>query len=184
MTLDTFTSRELFDIAFAALQDLFHRSGPPPSLQKAVDIPYEGTFVTLRVDEELRGCIGYLANLKPLGDAVYELAQKSATTDRRFKPLRESELDSVSIEITILEPMEEISAPEEITIGTHGVFIEQGVRRGILLPQVAGERGWSAERFLDAVCEKALLPTGAWQSPGTTLKRFAATILTSDNISH
>jgi AmmeMemoRadiSam system protein A len=137
-------------------------------------IAHSGVFVTLRVDGELRGCIGTLDPSQSIADAVIYAATAAATRDRRFEPLRGDELDRLRFEITVLEAREPISGPGDITVGQHGLHLELGGARGILLPQVAPEQGWDAAAFLEGVCRKAGLPRGAWRDPAARLSRFGA----------
>lgn len=121
-------------------------------------------FVTLRRrGGELRGCIGRLEVSQPLYQTVQECAISAATNDFRFPPVKTSELDDILIEISALSPFRLISSPDEITIGRHGLLIRRDFRVGLLLPQVASDRGWSRDEFLHAICLKAGLPSGAWR---------------------
>ncbi|RQW01790.1 MAG: AMMECR1 domain-containing protein, partial [Calditrichaeota bacterium] len=43
-----------------------------------------GVFVTLHENQRLRGCIGYIEGLKPLNEAVMEMAKAAAFNDFRF----------------------------------------------------------------------------------------------------
>jgi uncharacterized protein (TIGR00296 family) len=61
---------------------------------------------------------------------------------------------------------------EEIRIGIHGLLVKQADQRGLLLPQVAMERNWSPERFLEEACVKAGLDAQAWRDPQTELFGF------------
>jgi uncharacterized protein (TIGR00296 family) len=72
-------------------------------------------------------------------------------------------LDALSIEISALTPEREVHAVQDIEIGRHGLIIERGHRRGLLLPQVATEHGWNVETFLEHTCLKAGLPPDAWK---------------------
>jgi uncharacterized protein (TIGR00296 family) len=67
------------------------------------------------------------------------------------------------LEISVLTPEHEIASIEEITIGHHGLIVEQGYRRGLLLPQVPAEHHWDRVTFLEHTCLKAGLPRDAWQ---------------------
>ena len=69
----------------------------------------------------------------------------------------------------------------EIEIGKHGLIVERGPFRGLLLPQVAAERGWSAERFLAETCLKAGLPGDAWKSSETRIFGFTAEVFSEPN---
>lgn len=135
-----------------------------------------GAFVTLRRGRNLRGCIGHLeASPASLALAVAWAAKSAALEDPRFERVRPEEVAGLTIEISVLTPFEEIAA-ENVVIGTHGLVVQQGSRRGLLLPQVATEHGLSREEFLDETCAKAGLPRGAWRDPGTKVFAFTAEV--------
>jgi hypothetical protein len=135
-----------------------------------------GVFVTIKRRGELRGCLGTLRVRRHLALEVARCAVDSASSDPRFPPVAPSELADLSLEISVLGPLEPIDAhPEAFTIGVHGLVAEQGYRRGLLLPQVATEWGWTPEQFLTHTCLKAGLSADAWQC-GATFYRFAAEI--------
>ena len=69
----------------------------------------------------------------------------------------------------MLTPEREITSIADIEVGRHGLIVERGHRRGLLLPQVATERGWDAETFLAHTCLKAGLPEDAWRRGGRVL---------------
>jgi uncharacterized protein (TIGR00296 family) len=54
--------------------------------------------------------------------------------------------------------------PGAVEVGTHGLLISEGPRRGLLLPQVPLEHGWDRNTFLEQTCRKAGLPPDAWRS--------------------
>ena len=120
-------------------------------------------FVTLFYKGNLRGCVGQIIADKPLFAAVQDAALSAAFSDPRFPPLSRSELQQLHIKIAILSPLTPI-LPEEIIVGRHGLLIEHRFRRGLLLPEVAGERKWDTETFLENLCNKAGLPPGTWQT--------------------
>jgi AmmeMemoRadiSam system protein A len=121
-------------------------------------------FVTLRRrDGELRGCIGRVEVSDPLYRTLQDCVISAATSDYRFPPVTASELDDILIEISALSPFRPIRSPDEIQVGRHGLLIRKDFRVGLLLPQVASDRGWSRDEFLRAICLKAGLPTGAWR---------------------
>ena len=67
--------------------------------------------------------------------------------------------------------------PEQIEPGKHGLMVSRGTgRRGVLLPQVAEEFGWTAERFLEETCVKAGLERDAWKQPDTRVQGFTAEV--------
>ena len=123
-----------------------------------------GAFVTIHTkDGRLRGCIGLFQSADPLYKTVSQMAKAAATDDPRFSPLREEELRSIRIEISVLSPLERIDDVEQIEVGRHGIYIVKGNHRGVLLPQVAVEYGLDRYQFLDHTCLKAGLPPGCWR---------------------
>jgi AmmeMemoRadiSam system protein B/AmmeMemoRadiSam system protein A len=134
-------------------------------------------FVTLQNRGELRGCIGNMVAEGPLYQAVIRNAI-SACRDPRFvnNPVTERELDELDIEISYLSPMKRVQSVDEIVIGQHGLLISLGPARGVLLPQVAYERGWTREEFLRQVCLKAALPPDAWKDSRAELYTFEAEV--------
>lgn len=114
---------------------------------KSIKVPC-GAFVTLYLNDSLRGCIGNFSQSTPLYKVIEEMAVASAMHDTRFNPVSKSELDSIKIEISVLTPLKKISSINEITIGKHGIYIKKGFHSGTFLPQVAAETGWTAEEFV------------------------------------
>ncbi|MBN1837735.1 MAG: AmmeMemoRadiSam system protein A [Spirochaetales bacterium] len=135
-----------------------------------------GAFVTLHSRGKLRGCIGFVVARAPLIDTVKETAQSAAFQDPRFPPLARKEWEEVSLEISVLSPLQEIKSLEEIQVGTHGVMMRRGFQSGLLLPQVATEYGWDRETFLTHTCYKAGLPGDCWRSPETRIEIFSALV--------
>jgi uncharacterized protein len=131
-----------------------------------------GVFVTLRLRGDLRGCIGYVEPLFPLHQAVQEAAVKAAMEDPRFMPLTNSELAAITIEISVLSPLSPLIDKTAIETGKHGLVIDAGFRRGLLLPQVATEYGWKREQFLEHTAIKAGLPPDAWKRKEVKLFTF------------
>ncbi|MCS7257816.1 MAG: AmmeMemoRadiSam system protein B [candidate division WOR-3 bacterium] len=139
-----------------------------------------GVFVTIKKNNELRGCIGYIEGLKPLYQAVSEMAIAAATEDPRFPPVSVLELPHITLEITILSPLKKITKISEIEIGRHGLVVKKGPRHGLLLPQVATEYNWNRETFLSHTCWKAGLPDNAWKDPDTEIYIFEGLIIKED----
>jgi AmmeMemoRadiSam system protein A len=127
----------------------------------------------------MRGCIGSLAPEAPLWQEVRDKAIAAATQDPRFSPVSEGELGRLAIEISVLSPLRKVKSAEEIQLGKHGVVVEEGMQRGVFLPQVATETGWSRDQFLSELCtEKAGLPPDAWKN-GATLYVFTVEAFSS-----
>lgn len=134
-------------------------------------------FVTLENHGQLRGCIGNMVAQGPLYRAVIDNAV-SACKDYRFvgNPVTTQELGELHIEISYLTPMQPVDDTNEIVIGKHGLMIELGNYRGVLLPQVAYERGWTRAEFLQQVCHKAGLSADAWKRPEARIYSFEAEV--------
>ena len=143
----------------------------------ALELPdASGVFVTIKRRGQLRGCLGTLQNRAGLAAEVVRCAADSASEDPRFPPVSREELPELSLEISVLGPLESIDArPDAFTIGVHGLVAEQGSHRGLLLPQVATEWGWDSEQFLRQTCVKAGLAPDAWRR-GARFYRFAAEV--------
>jgi uncharacterized protein len=171
--------RALVEIARDALvEHVAGRKGDVPGIPRVDDLPEAtGAFVTLKKKGELRGCIGTLECRASLAEEVARVAVCAAREDPRFDPVRPSELDEIDVEVSVLGPLEHIDPfdPAAIVIGLHGLVVERGYRRGLLLPQVATEWDWDCETFLAHTCLKAGLPADAWRS-GAKVYRFAAEV--------
>lgn len=141
-----------------------------------------GVFVTLTIDDELRGCIGYIIGDKPLYELVYEVAKKSAFEDPRFYPLTEEELDAIEIEISVLSPPKKIHSIDEIKVGEHGLIIQKGPFHGLLLPQVATKYNWTVKEFLEHTCLKAGLSKTEWKDPQTKIEIFTADVFSEKEL--
>jgi uncharacterized protein len=145
-----------------------------------------GVFVTLNSlhgrEKQLRGCLGYPYPIKPLMEAVYEMAEAAAFEDPRFPQLTKKELSEIIIEVSVLTPPEAIKVersdqyPSCVKVGEHGLITKRGGRSGLLLPQVATEWGWDSEEFLSQCCIKAGLAPDSWLLPGTQISSFKAII--------
>jgi len=143
-----------------------------------------GVFVTLNTfpEKELRGCIGYPEPVMPLIDAIVDSARSASTRDPRFPPVTAKELDRIVVEVSLLTPPEliHVKSPKEylevIKIGRDGLIADNGILRGLLLPQVPIEWKWTVHEFLDHTCNKAGLPMDAWTDPETKMYRFTAEI--------
>jgi AmmeMemoRadiSam system protein B/AmmeMemoRadiSam system protein A len=122
-----------------------------------------GVFVSIYVNNELRGCIGNFAQKETLNDLIQRMAV-SASCDRRFEHLKEEELDDMQLEISVLSPLKKIESVDEIELGKHGIYIKKGVNSGTFLPQVAAKTGWNLEQFLGHCArDKAGLSWEGWK---------------------
>ncbi|WP_321348031.1 AmmeMemoRadiSam system protein B [uncultured Draconibacterium sp.] len=106
-----------------------------------------GAFISIYIHNELRGCIGGFAGEKTLREMIKRFAV-SATNDQRFNPIEPYELDSMTLEVSVLTPLKKIKSIDEFELGKHGIYIQSGFNSGTFLPQVADKTGWSKEEFL------------------------------------
>ena len=136
-------------------------------------------FVSIRVGDDPRGCIGHITSEQPLWISVREMAAAAATRDDRFAPIDPGELPEVKLEISVLSPRRRIGGPEDIVIGRDGLYVRRGTASGLLLPQVALEHGWLDEEFLSQTCRKAGLPPDAWRDLQTRIESFTAEVFGS-----
>jgi AmmeMemoRadiSam system protein A len=166
--------KRLLDLARAALIARV-RGERPPLPPDDLDIPAAGAFVTLYCDGVLRGCLGTLDGREPLAEMVVRLGADVACNDHRFEPLRAAELAAVALDVSVLTPPQPVMDAATIVVGRDGLIIEQGARKGLLLPQVAIEHGWDRDTFLAHTCVKAGLPPDAWRW-GARILRFEAEV--------
>jgi MEMO1 family protein len=120
-------------------------------------------FVTINKNHQLRGCIGYTEAIMPLYQTVSTCAIKAAAEDPRFPKLTKTEYDDIELEISVLTPLKKIDDVSVIEVDKHGLLLQKGNRRGLLLPQVATDYGWDRETFLDQTCRKAGMSIGCWK---------------------
>lgn len=139
-----------------------------------------GCFVTIKQQGKLRGCIGNFQSERPLFKEVSQMAVASASNDPRFYPLQEEDLETISLQISVLSPLVKITSPEEILVGKHGIYLEKSHYRGVLLPQVAVEHHWDRDTFLTQTCLKAGLPPNAWQEADSDIYIFSAQVFGED----
>nr|MBU1328950.1 AmmeMemoRadiSam system protein B [Candidatus Omnitrophota bacterium] len=135
-----------------------------------------GAFVTIKENNQLRGCIGYIQAVKPLYETVKDVAKSAAVNDYRFSPVGQDELDKLELEISVLTPLKKIKDISEIEVGRHGLVIKQGFNSGLLLPQVATEYNWDRDTFLQQTCRKAGLSHDAWKDKATEIYIFSAEV--------
>ena len=122
-----------------------------------------GCFVTLKIQNNLRGCIGTFDFSEYIYNNVIKMAVESAVNDPRFARVDLKELDLIECEISVLTPLEPIYDISEIKVGRDGLYIRMGFHSGVLLPQVAIENKWDEETFLSYTCLKAGLPMDTWK---------------------
>ncbi|MFH0978282.1 MAG: AmmeMemoRadiSam system protein A [Candidatus Woesearchaeota archaeon] len=142
----------------------------------------QGCFVTLYMNGELRGCIGFPEPVMPLYKAIAQASQAAAFEDPRFPQLSEEEFKDCRFEVSVLTKPKQIivKKPEEyltkVRIGQDGLIIRGSYGSGLLLPQVAEEYKWQPKEFLEHTCIKAGLSKDAWKDMNNKLYSFQAEI--------
>jgi AmmeMemoRadiSam system protein A len=131
-------------------------------------------FVTLKKRGELRGCIGQMNYDRPLWENLLQAAIASALDDPRFSRVEPSELGDLTVEVSVLSRPDPIADASQFDASRHGIIVQRGWSRALLLPKVAEEYGWDEEQVLRCVCQKAGLDANAWREAGTQLEVFTA----------
>ena len=143
---------------------------------------HNGAFVTLNINGNLRGCIGRMSSDLPLAETVWKMAQAAAFDDPRFLQITKLEWPQISIEISILTPLQPCTDFDTIEIGKHGLYISKDFRSGVLLPQVPVQWNWDRSTFLKQICRKAGLDEDELYDKDTELFTFEAIIISEENI--
>ncbi len=136
-----------------------------------------GTFVTLKINHQLRGCIGNLNPDKTIREGVEDNAIHAAFHDPRFRPLSKNEFDKIDIEISLLTEPKKLEFKDasdllaKLRPGIDGVIIRKGMYSATFLPQV-WEQLPDKEEFLGHLCTKAGLPSRAWKEPGLEVMTY------------
>jgi AmmeMemoRadiSam system protein A len=166
----------LLELARAALAVAVGQADPS-TLDRAFEVTVDAgepaaVFVTLTEDGALRGCIGTLVPVRSLRAAVVAATIDAALGDPRFRPVGAGEMPAVHLDISVLSSPVPMADPDVFRPGVEGVIVERDGRQALLLPEVATEWAWGATEMLDAVCEKAGLPSNAWRDRRTQLSSF------------
>lgn len=143
----------------------------PCALRRAL-----GSFVTLTLQGQLRGCIGAITGREPLYRNVWRMARAAAFDDPRFLPLTLPEWGGADLHISVLDELTPCPDPTAIEVGRHGLALQYMGRSGVFLPQVPLEQGWDRSAYLDNLCLKAGLPPGSWSAPGARLFWYEALV--------
>ena len=178
MSISAEDRAKLLELARASIA---HTVGGEPAVQidaqEGVLAEKRGCFVTLTNRGSLRGCIGTFTPRSPLAESVVEMAA-SACRDPRFiyyKPITPAELSQLTVEVSVLSPLEPIADPLSVEIGRQGIYIVRGHNSGCFLPEVATDQGWNAEQFLTHCCAgKANMPPDAWRDSDTKVYVFTS----------
>jgi len=173
--------QRLLEIARTTLVEYITNGNKPEFEVSSAKLKENGAaFVTLKIGGRLRGCVGHVVAREPLYQCVRDMAIAASTQDARFPPVTADELKRISIEITVLTPMQRVKDISEIKVGRDGLMMRRGFNSGLLLPQVPVEYGWDRETFLRQTCLKAGLPKDAWKDEATEIYRFQGLVFGED----
>ena len=177
MTISAEDRSELVALARAAVEaEVSGRRAPKPKGLTGVLGEERGCFVTLTNRGQLRGCIGTFQPNRPLAETIVEMGC-AAARDPRFvaHPITPAEVPQLHIQVSVLSPLVETHEPQKLEVGTHGIYVTNGLRSGCFLPEVATDQGWNAEQFLSYCCaHKAGLPPDAWRLLDTKVFLFTS----------
>ncbi len=169
--LGTNEQKQLLKIAREAIEtSVCGEQAPILTLNQLPEVLQHGraSFVTLTIDDKLRGCIGVLEACQPLAIDVQEHAIAAALQDYRFPVVTPEELQKIHIEISILTPKRHLDYdhPEElvnkIRPGIDGVILQDGRRKATFLPQV-WQKIPEPSHFLSQLCLKMGVPADLWR---------------------
>jgi AmmeMemoRadiSam system protein A len=143
------------------------------------------TFVTLKIDGQLRGCIGTLTPIESLKESIRKNACNAAFHDNRFRPLTEEEFDRIHIDISILTESRELIYTDaenlisKLQPGKDGVTLRYGRSGATFLPQV-WEQLPTPELFLGHLCRKAGLPESCWRDNHPEIETYQVQCFTEE----
>ena len=174
-TPSSFSAEEralLVDTAWDAIEYFLHRGESltihPDRFPAALQEP-RASFVTLKINDALRGCIGSLAVEGPLVENAAVNARKAAFEDPRFQPLTWDEFEQLDLSISVLQPPEYMAVESEEQLlaelrpGIDGLILEEGVKRATFLPSV-WESLETPHAFLRELKRKGGWRPDAWSS--------------------
>ncbi len=111
----------------------------PSSPLESLFTESRGVFVSLKIENRLRGCIGTLTpNTDNLWQEIVDNAVKAASRDPRFPPVEKSELDQLTISVDILTPLVPIENLSQTNCKEFGLLVRSGQKQGVLLPDLEG----------------------------------------------
>lgn len=137
----------------------------PPKPLSAEMQPRRGTFVSLHIGKNLRGCIGTIEpTRRNVAEEIISNAISAATRDPRFNPVTVAELPSLDISVDVLTDPEPIATIDQLDPRVYGVIVESGQHRGLLLPDLDGVD--TAQKQVSIALQKA------WIDPRSSYRMY------------
>jgi hypothetical protein len=173
---------QLLQVARQAIFNHIHRGRRlSPESEDSRLLEQQGVFITLTTRGVDRGCIGTFDGDGPLLNTVVDVSIRAASEESGFPRLAVQDLPHTDIELSVVSPLQGIY-PEQIDVGTHGLFVVQGRNHGLLLPQVATQMEWTREQFLEQTCIKAGLDANGYLADDCYLYSFQADVFSESRI--
>jgi AmmeMemoRadiSam system protein A len=164
---------QLIDIARDSIKADLEQEEIPVKYNNNFKDLKRGVFVTLKKNDELRGCIGSIYPYSNVVNAVVDMSKSAAFEDPRFPPIKPDEFNELEIEISILSYPEKMDKWNDFKLGEEGVIIEYKSYSGVLLPQVVENRDdWTKSKFLSIISQKAGLGPDGWYRYPVVFKKF------------
>lgn len=138
-----------------------------------------GAFVTLKKNNELRGCIGRVSTTEPLYKTIADLTRESALHDTRFLPVTKAEIPTLNLSLSILSPTHLVKTYKDIIVGKDGIIVQNNNQSALFLPEVPLEFHWNLEQTLTQLSQKAGLKGDAWLDKNTKFLTFSTLDITS-----
>ncbi len=142
-----------------------------------------GIFLTIFVDEKLRGSLGFVDSEQCVMESVTELAKALCAGSDTYPKLEKYELPYLTIQIDIFSALHQVYGEKEIEIGKHGLYVAHPEGEGLIFPKEAVDRDYDKIIFLNEACHKAGLPSFTWEDDECKVYTFA-TIIISDSETH
>jgi AmmeMemoRadiSam system protein A len=129
---------------------------PPHDLPKEFFERRSGIFVTLKENNQLRGCIGtFLPTRENIAKEIILCAISAATEDYRFGPVQKEELPYLSYTIYILSEPKPVRDIKDLDPKKFGIIVktqDEPFKAGILLPDLEGVN--TTEQQIEICCQK------------------------------
>lgn len=175
--IENFYSKYIINLAKASILAAINGEEFIPERIPPVLSQYGASFVTLKLNGELRGCIGSVYPTKPLVLDIIDNARNAAFQDFRFEPLTMAEFNKIEVEVSLLSEIKRIQYKDErdllSKIYPHGIILAERDRRAVYLP-VVWEQLPDREVFLNSLKEKAGFPADYF-SRSIEAYKFSAT---------
>ena len=180
--IERFYRKYIFDIVRESIVHAINQEEFIPEHVPPVMREYGASFVTIKLNGQLRGCIGSIYPTKPLISDLIDNTKNAGFQDPRFLPLTIEELENIEISVSILSSIERIKFKDEkdllSKINPYGIIIAEGEKRAVYLP-IVWEQLPDREVFLNSLKEKAGLPPNYFSKTLEAYK-FTATYITEE----